>query len=165
MNLKSNKERFFAAYEELSSRLFRHCYLRVYNREVAKDLVQETFMRTWRYIAGGGKIDNLRAFLYRSANNLIIEQARKKKEYSLDVLQEKGFEPATQEHSRLSRFIDGKEAVSMLDKIQSPYKEVIIMRFLDELTPKEISRILNESENVISVRINRGLKKLRTLLA
>ena len=38
------------------------------------------------------------------------------------------------------------------------------MRFIDELSPKEIAAILGVSENVVSVRIHRGIKKLRQLV-
>ena len=44
------------------------------------------------------------------------------------------------------------------------YREVIILRFVDELGPKEISELIEESENVVSVRIHRGLKLLREIV-
>lgn len=159
------QEEFFKAYENFSDAMFRHCYLRTYHRERAKDIVQETFMRTWRYVVNGGKITHMRAFLFRSANNLIIEEGRKKKEASLDVMQEAGFQPSTHEYKRWERMIDGKEALSLLGALEEDYRDVIVMRFIDELTPKEIARVLNKSENVISVRIHRALKKLRALIA
>ena len=42
---------FLATYEENANALFRHCLARVRNRELAKDIVQETFTRTWEYLA------------------------------------------------------------------------------------------------------------------
>lgn len=76
---------FLAAYDEHSDALFRHVLIRVRDREVAKDIVQEAFSRTWLYLSEGKKIDYMRAFLYRVANNLIVDGSRKKKSASLDA--------------------------------------------------------------------------------
>ena len=76
-------EAFTKAYDELSDAIFRHCWFRIGDRERAKDLMQETFTKSWQYISRGEKVDNLKAFLYRVANNLIIDEYRKKKELSL----------------------------------------------------------------------------------
>jgi DNA-directed RNA polymerase specialized sigma24 family protein len=48
-----------------------------------------------------------------------------------------------------------------MEDIPDVYKEVLIMRFVDGLGPKEMSELTEEKENVISVRIHRGLKLLR----
>ena len=74
--------------------IFRHCYFRVFDRERARDLVQETFLKTWEYLTRGHDIENIRAFLYRVATNLIIDDSRRKKEISLEQLSESGFDPA-----------------------------------------------------------------------
>src|SRR3989338_11402702 len=78
-----------------SDAIFRYCYYRVFDREKAKDYVQETYLRPWKYLAEGRKVDNIRAFLYRTATNLIIDESRKKKATSLDQIIEKGFVPHT----------------------------------------------------------------------
>src|SRR3989344_9327840 len=87
---------FAEAYEQYANEIFRHCYYRAHDRERALELMQETFMRTWEYIAAGHDIDNVRAFLYRSASNLVINDARRKKlrkEESLEQMQEEtGFD-------------------------------------------------------------------------
>src|SRR3989344_280465 len=92
----ANLERdFLAAYDEHADALFRHCLIRVRDREIAKDIVQETFSRTWKYLSEGKEVDYIRAFLYRVANNLIVDGSRKKKTSSLDALMEEdGFEIA-----------------------------------------------------------------------
>jgi len=160
----SLEEQFLKTYEDLSDAIFRHCWFRVYDREKAKDLMQETFIKTWEYISEKGPIDNMKAFIYKVANNLIIDYSRKKKESSLEKLMEDGFDPGFDNRESLNNFLEGKEAVKLMDKLGSEYKEVIIMRHIDDLPVKEIAQILNESENVVSVRIHRGLAKLRELL-
>ena len=159
-----NSEQFLRIYDEFADAIFRHCYLRVSDRERAKELAQETFIRAWKYLSEGKKVDQMRALLYRMANNLIIDDYRKKKEASLEALQEGGFEPSHNPETKLHNIIEGKKIAEMLQKIESPYREAVMMRYIDDLNPKEIAEATGETQNVISVRINRGLSKLRQLL-
>ena len=99
-------EQFTKAYDELSDAIFRHCWFRIGDRERAKDLMQETFTKSWQYISRGEKVDNLKAFLYRVANNLIIDEYRKKKELSLDNLMVEGFEPGFDDRRKNEQEID-----------------------------------------------------------
>lgn len=159
------EQQFLHAYEVYGDAIFRHCYFRVFRRNRAQELAQETFTRTWEYLASGKNIDNIRAFLYRVANNLVIDEARRRKEASLDAMQETGFDPRSGGGvERLSDRTDGAFAREKLYRIDPKYRDVIIMRYIDDLQPKEIAKITGESENVVSVRIHRGIKQLREIL-
>ncbi|MDO8558290.1 MAG: RNA polymerase sigma factor [bacterium] len=159
---RSIEEQFLQAYDAYADAIFRHCYFRVFSRELAMDLMQESFTRTWAYLADGKTVENLRAFIYRVANNLIIDGSRKHKEVSLDVLQEKGFDPATPRRKEgLQNITDGKYAIEKLRLLDPKYRTPISMRYIDDLTPKEIAQILGESENIVSVHIHRGMEQLR----
>lgn len=164
MDLQDPKKDFLQAYDEFSDSIFRHIYFRIFDREVAKELMQETFMKTWEYIASGHKIDNLKAFLYKTARNNVVSYIRKKKTLSLDKLLEDGYQPATDEHENFGFDLDMKNIVVILEKLPKKYLDVLKMRYLEGLGPKEISVVLAISENVVSVRINRGIVKLKKLL-
>jgi len=156
---------FLATYEENANALFRHCLARVRNRELAKDIVQETFTRTWEYLAKGKHIEHKRAFLYRTLHNAIVDVMRKKTSVSLDgMYEEDGFEVAD-EPQELSAEVREEigEALRLLSSLEETYSTIITMRYIDELSPGEIASILEVSENVVSVRIHRGVKKLREL--
>jgi RNA polymerase sigma-70 factor (ECF subfamily) len=122
----------------------------------------------WAYLRGGYEIDNFRPFLYKVLNNLIIDEYRRRKESSLDALleldgvDEGSFSELSESTVEgLAATIDGKKAFELLEEMPDQYKEVIILRFVDQLGPREISELIEESENVVSVRIHRGLKMLR----
>ncbi|KKW19080.1 MAG: RNA polymerase, sigma-24 subunit, ECF subfamily [Candidatus Adlerbacteria bacterium GW2011_GWC1_50_9] len=59
---------------------------------------------------------------------------------------------------------EGATALEALQKLPEPYREAIVLRYIDQLSPGEIADIVGESENAVSVRIHRGLKKLRAIL-
>jgi RNA polymerase sigma-70 factor (ECF subfamily) len=157
-------EQFVKAYEELSDAIFRHCYFKIGNRERAKDLMQDTFTKSWQYISGGSTVINLKAFLYRVANNLIIDEYRKKKEMSLNILQEQGFDPGFDDRGKHNNTIDAQFVIKKIKELDEKYRDVVLMRFIDDMSPKDIAEALRESENNVSVRIHRGLKQLREIL-
>ena len=51
-----------------------------------------------------------------------------------------------------------------LQQIEEPYRTAVILRFVDDYQPREIAEMLGVSANVASVRVNRGIQKLKTLL-
>ena len=156
---------FLAAYDEHADALFRHCLIRVRDREVAKDIVQETFSKTWVYLSEGKKIEYIRAFLYRVANNLIVDMSRKKKSASLDaMMEEDGFEPEDESIEGPKDIPALKEALSHLRSLDEIYRTAITMRYLDEMSPREIAAALGVSENVVSVRIHRGIERLSKMM-
>lgn len=164
-----HESRFLAAYDEYGDALFRHAKLRIANHERAIDLVHDTFTKVWSYVRQGYDIKNFRPFLYKVLNNLIIDEYRKKKDQSLDALMEQEgvdegsfTELSESTVEALAATIDGRKAFDLLAELPDTYREVIILRFVDGLGPKEMSELIEEKENVISVRIHRALKILRT---
>lgn len=158
------EKEFLKAYDELSDALFRHCFFRTYDRERAHDLVQETFTKTWEYLIEGRQVLNLRAFLYRVATNLIIDESRKRATVSLDELQAVGFDPASTDHTHMAMAAEAAEALRHLDKLSEEYRQVLIMRYVDGLKPKEIAEVTGETANVISVRLHRATQALKVLI-
>jgi RNA polymerase sigma-70 factor (ECF subfamily) len=160
---KQNLEaEFEKAYNEYSDAIFRHCYFRIFDRERGKELMQEAFMRAWNFLSEGKEIDNMRAFLYRVANNLIVDDIRKKKETSLDALQKGGWDPGYDETPDMHKRIEQGKIMATLKHMDKDYRDVLIMRYIDGLPPADIAGILGESANTISVRLHRGIKQLRS---
>ncbi len=165
---KGHEERFLKAFEEYSDALFRHAFLRISDREKAIDVVHDTYTKVWSYVRSGHEVETFRPFLYKVLNNLIIDEYRKTKEASLDALldidgvDEGSFDDLTSNTvESLAATLDGKQAFALLEELPDVYREVIVLRFVDELGPKEISNLIEESENVVSVRLHRGLRLLR----
>jgi len=158
------EKEFLAVYDQHADAVFRFCFLRVFERELAKDLMQQAFLKTWEYLANGKKVDNLKAFVFQVARNLIIDHSRTRKEQtSVESMLEEGIElPAKKEDWNLK--IDLQKVRKILDELEEIYREPLTLRYIEGFGPKEIAKILGESENVISVRLNRGLKKMRSLI-
>lgn len=140
-----------------------HAFFKVHDRDTSEDLVQETFLKTWVYLAKGGRIDLMKAFLYHVLNNLVIDEYRKGKTVSLDVLIEKGYEPTTGFSSRLFDILDGETAVLLIAQLPERYKKVVHMRYVEDLSLAEIAKSTGQTKNAIAVQVHRGLEKLKLL--
>lgn len=130
---------------------------------MSDDLVQDTFMKTWSYPLKGGKIDVMKAFLYHVLNHLIVDEYRKNKTLSLDALLEKGFEPSVDNSKRLVNVLDGKNALLLIQRLPPKYQKVMRMRYVQDLSLKEMSLITGQSKNTMAVQVHRGLQKLKIL--
>jgi len=151
------------AYLEHKKGLKTRAFFKVHNTETSEDLVQDTFMKTWIYLVKGGKIDIMKAFLYNILNNLIVDEYRKHKTVSLDALIEKGFEPNTNNPERFFDILDGKAAFLFIQRLPEKYQKVMKMKYVQDLTLKEISLLMGQSKNTIAVQLHRGLRKLKKL--
>ncbi|MEK7638080.1 MAG: RNA polymerase sigma factor [Patescibacteria group bacterium] len=158
------EERFIAAFDEHSDAIFRFCYAQTGWRELARDLTQDTFARVWRYLIQGKSVQQMRPFLYQTARNALIDHSRRPSAQSLDELQETGFDVADECTPSPLVSASAAEAVRLAGALEEPYREVVLLRYVEALMPREIAEIIGESENVVSVRITRGMQKLRALM-
>ena len=154
---------FTAAHNDYAKGLNIHAFFKVHDKAMGQDLVQDTFIKTWAYLVKGGKIDTMKGFLYHILNHLIIDEYRKHKATSLDVLLEKGFEPSAGDFSRIFDVMDGTAASLLIQRLPGKYKIIMKMRYLQDLSLKEMAAATGQSKNAMAVQVHRGLEKLRLL--
>ncbi len=155
---------FSRAYHEFAQAIFRYCAFQTFDREEGKDLMQETFTKTWEYLAAGHDVDNVKPFLYRVAGNLVINRGKankKKKTLSLEALQEAGFDPGADAPELKRDTVALAQLTQALAKIDESSRSAVILNYIEGYSPAEIAEMSGETANVISVRLNRAIKKLR----
>lgn len=140
-----------------------HAFFKLNDHALGEDLVQDAFIKTWKYLVRGGKIEIMRAFLYHILNDLIVDEYRKHKVISLNKIMEKGFEPSAGRPERFFNFLDGKALILLIQQLPEKYQKIMYMRYVQELSIKEMSLITGESKNTVTVQAHRGLEKLKLL--
>lgn len=95
-------------------------------------------------------------FLYHISNQLIIDEYRKRKTSSLDVLLEKGFTSSVDTSERMVNFYDGKAALLLIQHLPPKYKTVTHMRYVQGLTLKEIALITGQSRKTRCAGVSRS---------
>jgi RNA polymerase sigma-70 factor (ECF subfamily) len=165
MKGKISEAAFVEAYDLYADEIFRYCYFRIRDRDRARDLMQETFTKTWAYLAAGNKIENLRAFLYRVAHNASVDEAMRPKAQSLEVLKETaGYDPADEGLPSPSEAAEHSLLLRQLEKLDDASRETLTLRYMNGLPVKEIATLRGEEPNSVSVRIHRALKTLKEMM-
>ncbi len=164
--MKYSEADFLALYDSEADVLYRFLLLRTNDHERACDIVQESYLRVWRALVSGTEIKQLRAFLFQTARNIVIDMYRqdaRRETDSLDRFFEEGGELGDDAELHQYDQLDIERVRELLAELEPPsYREVILLRYALEWTPKEIAEALSVSENVVSVRINRAIKKLQS---
>jgi len=162
------KELFTSLYNSESDAIFRYCLIRTSSREVALDITQDTFTRFWKVVLRGEVIANHRAFLYTVTRNLIIDWYRKKKPESLDAISDEGNIDALLVNDSVKQDVEmsaeARFLISRINDLEEQYQQPVFLRFIEGLKPSEIAEIMDVSVNVASVRISRGIDRLRKLV-
>jgi len=154
---------FEDAHQEFLEPLFRYFLYRLGDPDRSKELAQETFMRAWTYAAKGRAIKAMKSFLFTTASNLFKNELRAKRPVSsLDELMEAGVEFVSDTASP-ENLTEAKRLLHKLELLSESYREVLLLRFVDGLSAREIADSLGQTEIAVAVRIHRALKKLRTL--
>ena len=143
--------------------IFRFCIVKVSDVELAEDMTQEVFTRYWQYLRNGREMTNTRSFLYTIANNMAKDWYKKKKSDSLDTKMESGYMPGDT-GAGPEVLASYQEILTTIEDMEQKDKEVLLLKYVEGLDPKDIAVILQESANVISVRLNRATARLQQKL-
>lgn len=163
MNTKEEKGRelFIELYDAHADAIFRFCYFKTGNRETAKDLTQDTFIKVFNYL-GKEEVQNHKSFIYTIAKNTVIDFWRKSKSIPESHLPE-GFFESIAEKDNAETAIDYSIFLSLLDELSKSDQEVIILRYVEDMSSRDMAELLGERENTVLVRISRAREKLRDL--
>lgn len=151
------------AYKDFNKGMNRYSFFKLHEQNMSKDVVQDTFIKTWSYLLKGGKIILMKSFIYHILNNLIIDEYRKNKPVSLDNLVENGFDPINHDPNRDIDILDGKKAIDLIKRLPPKYQKIMKMRYIQELTLNEMSTLTGQTKNTLAVQIHRGIEKLKIL--
>jgi RNA polymerase sigma-70 factor (ECF subfamily) len=156
-------------------RLLRYLLFLCGNREMAEDLFQEVWMRV---LTRGSQFNGKARFetwLFTIARNLVIDQRRKRTMSSLDELFEAGneddrpmtFEVADYEPTPFDRFanVEDRERISAaLLQLDTLYREVLVLRFHEELSLEEIAKVTRAPLSTVKSRLYRGMAAIKPRL-
>ena len=150
-------------------RLLRYLMYLTGNRELAEDLFQETWMRVLvrgAQFKGEARFDT---WLYTIARNLVIDVRRKRTMLSLEALCDNSeddrpldipsADPTPFDNYRRSQ--DGQRVAQALLSLDTLHREVIVLRFHEELSLEEISKVTGSPLSTVKSRLYRGLAALK----
>lgn len=159
-----DREAFGGLYMKYIDNIYRYIFFRVnQNQQTAEDLSEVTFLKAWKNISSleSGRL-NFRSWLYTIAHNVCIDHFRQiKNQVKLDENIEYKTADLEEKLTKEGDILQLQKAINLLTDEQ---KQIIIMKFINEMSNQEISRILHKKEDAIRALQHRALKKLREIM-
>jgi len=159
--------------EQYQHRLMRYLLFLSGRREVAEDLFQETWVRV---LVRGAQYNGKARFdtwLFTIARNLVIDLSRKRTMASLDAMQdpagedERPFEVVLDAPSPFEQFQSREDAAlvhALLTNVEPNYREVLTLRFHEEMSLEEIAAVTGSPLSTVKSRLYRGLASLKPVI-
>lgn len=174
-NLKERlKNRDQVAFEELYDKnindIYRFIYFKIGKKDEASDLSSLVFLKTWEHIQKNKISDNqtLRALVYKIARNVVVDYYRNRRPESLSLDDENNRIEVVDEEYNLETEIGVKgEYEKLMVKImelKNEYREILIMRFVNDLSLEEIADITGKKKINIRVLLHRAIKALKEMV-
>jgi RNA polymerase sigma-70 factor, ECF subfamily len=159
-----DKNAYGELYKQYYVRIYRYCRINMYNQPIADDVCQEVFIRAWKALPRFSLKDGgtFQAFLFRIARNLIIDLSRKKKEISIEQVEKISKDDNLIEG--IARKEDIEKVRKALAKLSDIDRQIIILRYFEDMSHSEVAKVINIREGALRVRTIRLLKKLKELV-
>lgn len=142
--------------------IYGYIFRRVHQKKAAEDLTSEVFRKLLEQItAGKGPEKYLKAYLYRIAQNLIIDRSRRNKHRDHEPLDEWMNDDAESVHTQAQKRIQFEQAREAMGKLDARQQAVITLKFLEGLSNQEIAHVLKMTIPTVKALQHRGLNSLR----
>jgi RNA polymerase sigma-70 factor (ECF subfamily) len=169
---KKDKEAFMQAYDMYLDDIYRFIFFKVKSSEEAQDITSRVFLKTWNQVRENklGDKKTLKALLYTIARNAVIDHYRNNANIStidIDSQDSKIDIPDTgQDMIRQAEIDSDMEVVrEKMKELKDEYREILILRYINELSFGEIANITGRSKNNARVISHRALKALKDLMS
>jgi RNA polymerase sigma-70 factor (ECF subfamily) len=156
---------FAELYDFYMPRVYGFVYRRVRDRAVAEDLTSVTFQRALENVRRADfRNESFGGWLYRVASNAVVDQIRRDRRY-VPMADAAGDGPGDLAIDALSAALDRDQLRRALKSLPDNHREVLVLRFYDDLDASEMCAVLGVSKETLAVRLHRALRALRMVVA
>lgn len=172
LHTKKDPEAFAQLYDIYARRIYSFVFFKVANHEEAEDITSEVFLKAWRYINEKKSIESFSGLLYKLARNSVIDLYRSKTSHKevFSIDDEAGENTQGKEswvigfEEKIGEKIEVQKIIKALKNLKQEYREIVTLRYVDELEVSEIAEITGKGHVSIRVTLHRALHKLKELL-
>jgi len=161
--MANKRKEFGKIYDQYINKIYRFIFVKVESQEAAQDLCSETFLKCWEYYKDDStKIENISAFLYRVARNLVTDHYRAKGRTQIvspEFVAIADPEPGLEERAILNSDLGNVKAA--LANLKDDYQNAIVWYYIDDRPIKEVASLMDKTEDATRVTIHRAIKALK----
>lgn len=160
---KKDPEAFGKLYDLYIEKIYRFIFLKLSHKQEAEDVTSEVFLKAWHYLIDPTK-DSVKSFsglVYRIARNSVIDMYRKRAKCKDVVLEQAENLVGDDMLSQVEQSQEVEIILKALHKLKNQYQELIVFRYIDELSISEISQILGKKQTNVRVSLHRAIKTLK----
>ena len=164
--VRGESSAFGALYDHYQPMIYRFVAVKVGRREEAEDVTHQVFMSAWQNIASYEHRGHpFSSWLYQIARNQVIDFYRaKKNEMPLDAVDPELFAVTAAAEFEIPTKLAMENIRRALGTLKADYQDVVIMRFIEDLSLKETAEALEKSEGAIKLMQHRAIKELKQIL-
>lgn len=162
---EGDKEQFGVIMERYQQKLFRYGKKFLSNPDNIEDVVQDVFIKTYQNIQSFDVSQKFSPWIYRIAHNTYINALKKNALSPLYLFDFDTLISHTVFEDPIQREKEQKEMKEIVDKglkeVESKYREILVLYYIEELSYKEIAEILHVPIGTVGVRIMRAKEILK----
>lgn len=157
---------FAELYDFYLPRIYGFIYRRVQDRCVVEDLTSMTFQRALENVRRPDfRNDSFGGWLYRVASNVVVDHVRRDRRFVSMADRDGDEEPGDLALDAMAAALDRDQLRRALLELPGNHREVLVLRFFDDLDVPEICAVLGCSRETLAVRLHRALRALRLAIA
>jgi len=165
---KTKKTEFEKVYHKLKRDVYGYCLYWANNSNAeSEDLFQEACFRLYKGLESGLEIRSLRTYMMSSVRHIGLNhlRMRKRERCAMEVIVERQSQQSSVPKSELMHEEQVQALWKAVDQLSEAQKEVIMMRYMTDLTFREIADVINENESTVTNRCHDAIKKIGNLLS
>lgn len=164
-----DQKAFEELYDKNADDIYRFIFFKIGKKDDASDLCSLSFLKTWEHIQKNSlSKETLRALLYKITRNVIIDHYRSSRQDNVSLDDEENKIDVADENVNIELEISTQIDYELLSKkmmeIKNEYREIVVMRYVNELSLDEIAEITGKKKMNIRVLLHRALKALKDVM-
>jgi RNA polymerase sigma-70 factor, ECF subfamily len=158
-NMMASQTSFLKYYQKYKDKIYNFFWYRVYfNRSLAEDLTSEVFIKALAHYDGFDHNGSFQAWIYTIARNHFINYCR---QAGREVSLESAFQIKDNYLNRINAGIELEKVFAYINELSDNHRDVLLFKFVDGLSNKEIADLLNKEEGAVRTQISRAMATLK----
>jgi RNA polymerase sigma-70 factor, ECF subfamily len=163
--IRGSSSAFGTLYDTYQPMIYRFVLVKVGSREEAEDITHQVFLSAWQNVRTYKHRGHpFSSWLYQIARNQVIDHYRAKKgDLSIDAVDPEYFATSGSVTAELAAKLEIEKVRHAVEQLKPDYQDVIIMRFIEDISLKETAAIMNKTEGAIKLIQHRAVKELQKI--